>query len=124
MMLCYRSAVIPNNWVLSAIKLFTSVALNEGPAHPVKQLCAYIFYANDEGEHPFASKQMETHEAISESEIRRIFKRNEDNMNGISEKGINTTSVKRHTLRFIIEDNEVSPKSSIQKSLSISTKVK
>lgn len=40
-----KRSKIPYTVVLSAIKLFTSVDVSEGPAHPVEKQCYELLYA-------------------------------------------------------------------------------
>lgn len=104
-----KRSKIPYTLILSAIKLFTSIPIDEGPAHPVKKHCAQLLYSNDKVEYAFASSQIERHEAISESEMRKIFKRNEDSMTRLSEEGIIVSPAKQSTERSVNESEEKIP---------------
>lgn len=61
------------------------------------------------------SRQIKRHEAVSESEMRRIFKRKKDNMNRLSEEGLNTVPVQQPVLRSSNEGNEITRDDNLQK---------
>ena len=90
---------VPFTLMMSTIKLFTSINIEEGPSHPVKKYCAEILYANNEEDLSFALALLETHEAISQSERRSIILRNEQIINSLSEQGINVSLGKISSLQ-------------------------
>lgn len=94
-----KRSKVPFTLVISTIKLFTSINIEEGPSHPVNKYCAQILYANNEGDLSFALAQLETHEAISQSERRSIIQRNEKIINSLSEQGINVSLGKISSLQ-------------------------
>ena len=100
-----KRSKVPYTLLITAIKLFSAITVNQGPAHTVKKHCAELLYENDKAAEAFAFSQIEYHDAIRESKI-RIFKRNADDINFLSEGESNTIPFKRPTLRSSNANNE------------------